>query len=490
MSLVIEVFLTVKNVINLTMIIKDDVAFVKRTFNEYKLGELLGLSEKYLDAFIEVMCWSYQNTDADVWMNSKYQHINNFVVKTTIVLGGAVLSILKYYLKYQKYRVNSLTTEIIAMPFGGAHVRYKYIYELVDNSVSVQYPPLFHYQHIDAHIKQFEEQGRVITLGNFRLKDVFSVMAKVIDNYRNLKICHKKIELHFGKYYGHFISVIIISLLYKKYIRRILSEIPNDNISRKWLFDYDFDYKYIIFNNEIKKQRNKDVTIHIQHGAFFDYDDAYCNPVSDVNLCCSPREKEIIENNNKYHSRIFPLGSSLQSIDNSEDNQVMISFDVLVLLTDTVLAETADFQKKLLKDLSRRNIRVLIRYRPQSAHLDKKVLNKYTTRMKISSGTTLKHDILSAKMVVCFSEDAIYECFRNKKRVVYVVKNTSFYNFDNAKNSNMCITSPESFDDFIFDECSKDYVVDYSKDEFVLYNFGDFEYDRIKTNLNRIIDQI
>ena len=471
------------------MIIKEDIEFVKQTFEKYGIRDLLGLKGKYYDDFVDLVCWSYRNTDSEVWVNSKFQRVSNYYIKILIVLGGAFVSSIKFLVKYGKFKTRLIKSTIIAVPFCGAHVRYKYIHDLVDD-VTLCYPPIFHYQYLDTHINCFKKQGHNIHIDRFDFSDILNVCFVILRNERRLKRCHYDIDNYFEKDYGYFISVLITSLLYKKYIIRFQNKIAADTISIKWLFDYDFDYKYIIFNNEIKKQRPSDVTFHVQHGAFFGYEDAYCNPVSDINLCCSPREKVIIENYNKYHSRIFPLGSSLQSIDKSEDNQVMISFDVLVLLTDTVLAETADFQKKLLKDLSRRNIRVLIRYRPQSAHLDKKVLNKYTARMKISSGTTLKHDILSAKMVVCFSEDAIYECFRNKKRVVYVVKNTSFYNFDNAKNSNMCITSPESFDDFIFDECSKDYVVDYSKDEFVLYNFGDFEYDRIKSNLNRIIDQI
>lgn len=470
------------------MIIKEDIEFVKQTFEKYGIRDLLGLKGKYYDDFVDLVCWSYRNTDSEVWVNSKFQRVSNYYIKILIVLGGAFVSSIKFLLKYGKFKTRLIKSTIIAVPFCGAHVRYKYIHDLVDD-VTLCYPPIFHYQYLDTHINCFKKQGHNIHIDRFDFSDILNVCFVIFRNERRLKRCHYDIDNYFEKDYGYFISVLITSLLYKKYIIRFQNKIAADTISIKWLFDYDFDYKYIIFNNEIKKQRPSDVTFHVQHGAFFGYEDAYCNPVSDINLCCSPREKVIIENYNKYHSRIFPLGSSLQSIDKSEDNNILASFDVLVLLTDTVIAETTDFQIKLLKDLSKRSIDVLVRYRPQSAQIDKKVLSGYTHGMKISAGTTLKNDILSAKMVVCFSEDAVYECIRNHKRVVYMVCDTSFYNFTNAESSQMHIFSPESFDNSVFNRNFEYDIIDYSTDEFVRYNFGDFEFEKLKMKLNNIINQ-
>lgn len=469
------------------MISKEDVTFVKSELNKYRVNELLGLTGKYYDAFIDVFCWSYRETDAEVWVNSKYQRINNFFVKTCVVFGGALVSSIKSYFKYHNYIIHALNNRVIAMPFCGSHVRYKYIHDLVDENLTVQYPPLFHYQYLKAHISSFEERGNKISIGRFELIDIIITSWQFLKRFRSLKICHQEIDKYFSRNYGYFVSTIITSMLYKTYIDRLISIIPEDDFPRKWLFDYDFDYKYIVFNNEIKKHRRDDATFHLQHGAFFGYVEAYCNPVSDISLCCSQREKDIIETYNQYQSKIYALGSSLQSIDLNRYKKVPMSNDVLVLLTDTVLAETTEFQKKILLDLSHSGLTVLVRYRPQSADIDKKVLSEYTQGMIVSSGTTLKNDILSSKMVVCFSEDAVFECFRNNKRVVYIVSDTSFYNFTNAESSYMHIFSPETFDSSVFNiDLMKD-EIDYSTDEFVRYNFGDFEFDKIRDNLNNIL---
>lgn len=469
------------------MIAKEDVTFVKEEFKRFGINDLLGLSGKYFDAFIDVLCWSYRDTDEDIWVNSRFQRIDNFYIKTCVVLGGALISSIKCFIKYNNYSIHALRNRIIAMPFCGSHVRYKYIHELIDEDITIQYPPLFHYQYLQEHINSFKERGNSITIGRFTIKEVLSITMQIFKRMRDLKRCHEEIDLYFTRNYGYLMSAIVTSLLYKKYIIRFISVISDDNLPCKWLFDYDFDYKYIVFNNEIKKHRSNDITIHLQHGAFFGYQEAYCNPVSDMSLCCSQREKVIIESYNKYQSKICALGSSLQSIDLNRYNKVPVSNDVLVLLTDTVLAETTEFQKQILVDLSQSGLKVLIRYRPQSADIDKKVLSAYTHSMKVSEGTTLKNDILSSKMVVCFSEDAVFECFRNHKRVVYIVGDTSFYNFTNAESSQMHIFSPKTFDSSIFNTNFEDDVIDYSTDKFVKYNFGDFEFERIKNNINEIL---
>lgn len=472
------------------MIDNKDVTFVKQTLDVSDIGKILGLCGKYYDAFVDLTCWTYRNTDSDVWLNSKFQRIGNFIIKVGIVLGGAFVSCLKYKLKYRKYRSDELNSSLIAIPFGGAYVRYKYIYDFLGDNVTVHYPPLFHFQYIDAHIQCFKDQNKGLSIDGFSLRNILSVLIKIVRNYRILKECHHKIDAYFERKYGYFISAVVTVLLYKKYINHMLRILPNDNTSRKWLFDYDFDYKYIIFNNEIKKLRKNDVTFHIHHGSFYDYNDAYCNSVSDVSICCSERERRIIEKYNKYGSKIFAQGSSWQSIDRScLMEQVLSNYDILVLLNATFEEQYASYQKMLLTDLSKLNVSVLVRYRPQSAELDKAVLQEYTKGMTVSEGTSLKKDILSSRVVVCFSEDAVFECFRNNKKVCFLVLDLSCYDMTIAKSTNMYIMSPQTYSCDCIKQCLDGTECDYSNDTFVRFNFGDFEFNRVKENLNLIIKQ-
>ncbi len=467
------------------MIPEKETDYVKQAFSEAGVDRLLGLEGKYFDALVDVVCWSYRNTDSDIWVNSKFQRIESFSAKVAIILGGSFLSTVRYALQYRKYRVSALAERNIAVPFCGAHVRFRDVFDLLGDDTCVLYPPIFHYRLLQSHVDCFEKQGRSLFLGNFRILDILSVALTVIRHQGRLRRCHRSLDTYFDRNYGSLASIVVTSLLYRHFICGIIKRIPRNGGSRRWFFDYDFDYKYIVFNSEIKKARKDDVTIHVQHGSFFGYNDAYCNPVSDVSLCCSPREKKIIEGANRYGSRIFAQGSSWQSIDRSvaKEGMDVAQYDFLVLLTDTASKETAEFQKCLLGDLSRLDAKTLVRYRPQSAVADKKVLEVYTAGMAISAGTSLKRDILNARVVVCFSEDAVFECFRNDKKVLFMVKEIKCYDFSVARSNNISIQSIATYDPSILHHFLNNAPCDYAHDEFVRYNFGDFTFAKVKENI-------
>lgn len=473
------------------MIQESDFLFARKALIDSGVDRMLGLQGPYLEAFVDKICWTYRQTDSVVWVNSRFQRVSGFIVKSAIVLGGGLLSTIKSKLCYNKYCFRRATSRIIAIPFCSAHVRFKYVYDFVGDDITLVYSPIFHFQHLQKHIDCFERQGKTLMIGTFRLRDIMSVAFSVVKNGRALKKCHREFDKHFSRDYGYLVSSVIVSMLYRFFIRRLMAKIPNDGISRKWLFDYDFDFKYIIFNNEIKKARPEDVTFHIQHGAFFDYCDQFCNPLSDVSICCSLREKAIIEKANKFHSHIYAQGSSWQSIEKTQDfvQSSQTCFDVLALLTDTVDEYTTELQKKLLCSLSGAGVRVLVRYRPQTRDLDRGVLGGFTEGMTVSDGTTLKEDITSSRVIACFSEDAVFECFRNNRKVLFLTKHPQCYNYEIAVSDNIKIVSAENFSIDIIKRFLENPDCDYTRDYFVRYNFGDFEFERVKNNLNSILER-
>lgn len=203
-------------------------------------------------------------------------------------------------------------------------------------------------------------------------------------------------------------------------------------------------------------------------------------------MCCSPREKDIIDQNNKYKSRIEYLGAPLQSfIDKSNADKVESSFDILFLMTDTYSAEIKMLQTIFLKGFDFLRHKVLVRYRPASRIDDETYLSPFIGGATVSNGTTLTDDVKSAKTIVSFSEDALYIGLRYNKRIVVICSEDpkETYNFDNST-SNIIITNHPSvsksldWDAFIggAEEC------DYNTDNFALYNFGinNFEQLRIR----------
>ena len=471
------------------MINQADVLFVKNLLLSKGIDKIVDLNGKYFDAFVDVLCWNYRNTDSEIWVNSKYQRIGKFHTKAFVSIFGALLSWFLFTFKYRKLRVKRFSSRIVAFPFGGDHVRFKYVFDLLGEDIAVMYPPLYHYGYIQKHIECFEQQDKAVFVGHFSLLDILYATYVLLKSVSRIRECHYQIDNYFERGYGSLTSVVVSSILYRRFIIRALRLIPKDGLNRCWFFDYDFDYKYIVFNDEIKKNRNDDVTFHVQHGAFLGYNDAYCNPVSDVSLCCSKREQSIIESSNKYNSIICPQGSSWQSIDKSaqKTESSSIKYDILILLTDTLDQKLTQFQKKILGDLSELNSRVLARYRPQSIEMDKRVLQDYVKNMDVSDGTTLKQDILCSRLVLCFSEDAIFECFRNNKKVVFLTKDASCYVFDITPSQNMQIMSSETYNIKNVVSLLDNPICDYSQDSFVKYNFGDFSFEDVKRNLNIII---
>lgn len=462
---------------------------IKEILESCQIHEILGIKGDYWNRFIDRLNWVYHTTD-DVWKNSKYIDIRSFLLKILIILLGSVLSIIRFG-KYRRQLVGAdFSKKVIAMPFCGLHVRFEVLFDLVDD-LTMLYPPIFHYEYIEKHINSFRKKNRKISLAVFNIKDVLSVLCICIRHYFRLKKCNHTLNVYYNSNTSQFANAFVISLLYQFYIKRIVSSINNSS-PKIWLFDYDFDFKYIVFNSEIKKYRPNDTTIHVQHGAFYTYVDYYCNPVSDISLCCSRREQAIIEEYNKFGKKIMPLGASLQSF--SEKPSAFVknspSYDILLLLTDTFHESHLELQKQILSKLKRSNFKSLVRYRPATKLSDKTALGAYTTGMVESVETTLASDISNAKVVVSFSEDAIFECFRQQKKIVFCVEDKSIYDYSVGKSSNVYIETKESFNVDIIEKCLALPNIDYSDDAFVTYNFGEFTFERIKSNLNCILNDI
>ena len=306
-----------------------------------------------------------------------------------------------------------------------------------------------------------------------------------------LRKCSKELDRYFNSNTCKLPGIVIVSVLYRQSMTRLLKRMVTSQTSKIWLMDFCFELKYITFNDVIHKQRPQDKTIHLQHGSFFTYQPAYCNPCCDISLCCSPREKDIIDQNNKYKSRIEYLGAPLQSfIDKSNADKVESSFDILFLMTDTYSAENKMLQTIFLKGFDFLRYKVLVRYRPASRIDDETYLSPFIGGATVSNGTTLTDDVKSAKTIVSFSEDALYIGLRYNKRIVVICSEDpkETYNFDNST-SNIIITNHLSisksldWDAFIegAEEC------DYNTDNFALYNFGINNFEQLRIRFKEIL---
>ena len=464
---------------------------VKFVLDKYKINNYWRFSPKYYDAYIEKTCIDYLYENSEAFNNSKYAATRSFGKHTFFLLMGVLVSIFKNTLRYNLHHANT-DVKIIAMPFCGRYVWFKRLPQLLEEPIRVVYHPIFHYDFYNINKKSYVVSDNMEPeFYGFGWFDLLRSLFYLLISYRKLSKCSSELDKIFDVHTGKFSRIFIFPLIYGGFMNRFIDSIK-DKRKKIWLFDYDNDYKYIIFNDVIHKKRKTDVTIHIQHGSFWGFNPWYCNPVCDYSLCCSNREKRMIERFNCFHSKICVLGAPLQTFDdNILLSKVDSKYDIVCLLTD-VYGKQGELQKKTLERLKNSDYKIRIRYRPASKKVDKEYLRTCVEGMEESNGVSLTEDVMMAKMIVCFSEDAMYTAIKQNKPIVYIRDNEIIRNFDLSSQSLFFIMS----DGNNLDELNLDYMItkrhecDYSNDICIHNNFGLFKLEDIQERLNSIVSKV
>ena len=474
----------------------EDSHFVKSLFEKYDVSKIfLKLDDKYETTLIDRIIYDYRVMDRQGFVTSKWDTLSSFFLKVIVILGGALISSIKTLRirKLIRYPHTSFSSTVIALPFGDHIVRYKRLREIINQEVDMYYHPLFHFDSMIRHIDTFNSSGEKLFLDRFRVHDIFKTLFLILRHYRSLSKCSSELDNHFNSNTCKLPGVIIFCILFSSTLRNFIDNLELPEKSRIWLLDYDFDYKYAIFNNVIHSLRPSDKTVHLQHGSFVGYSDVYCNPSSDISLCCSPREKDIINKFNKNNSHIDYLGAPLQSFIDGSVLSAQLEYDILILLGSTYNSALKDMQKEFLSKFNYNGFKVKVRYRPASKKDDEIELGQYCINAVISEGNTLLADVLSAKTVISFSMDALYACLRNNKRIYVLGIDDSDNDFDYSLKSDNVIISHDigfalnyNWHGFVmnYNNC------DYSKDKFVLYNYGINSFDKLSVRFNQLLDEI
>lgn len=474
----------------------DDSHYIKTLFEKYNIDSIfLKLDNKYETTLIDRIVYDYRVMDKQGFVTSKWDTLSSFFIKVIVILGGALISSIKT-IKIRRLVKNThshFNSTIIALPFGDHIVRFKRLRKLISHDVDMYYHPLFHFNSMIRHIDVYNSSEEQLYLDRFRVKDIFHVFVLILIHYKSVSKCSLELDAYFESKTCKLPGVIIFGILYSLTFTRFIEKLDSPEKTRIWLLDYDFDYKYAIFNNVIHRLRPSDKTVHIQHGSFVGYSAPYCNPSSDYSLCCSPREKDIINNYNKHLSHIDFLGAPLQSFIDDSDLNVPIEFDILILLSSTYDSALKNLQIDFLSKFNFKNFRVKVRYRPASKIDDEKELGQYCADAVISEGDTLLADVYSSKTIISFSLDALYPCLRHNKRIVVLEKDNAESDFDCSLKSDNILLFHDSNIALNFDW--KGFVdnysdCDYSKDQFVLYNFGINNFDMLSERFNNFLISI
>lgn len=267
--------------------------------------------------------------------------------------------------------------------------------------------------------------------------------------------------------------------LYRIYAERVFAKANKDML---WLFEHD----KFFFIPVIKYFREKGImTIQLQHGTFFNPENTTYFPLySDKIICCSDREKGLYQETGVKEGDIYIVGAPLQTIDPKKHPNIEEKYDLTVVLTDTAPKEL-ELQKMVLTFIKENfnDKKVLLRFRPRSAIIDKKKLAGYTDGFTISDGTTLSEDLCSAGKIITFSLDSIYEIIRNDKIFVTFVAPTDLigHSLDG-----ICHTIDE------MESCIKelfDTNADSERERYVAV-FGDTDIEKIRGNFKHVFKEL
>ena len=189
----------------------------------------------------------------------------------------------------------------------------------------------------------------------------------------------------------------MISILYQVYMKEFLDTISVNKNKIIWFFDFDKDYKYIAFNSEIKKTRQDDITVHIQHGLFWGNDLCYVSPNVDYIFCCNNRERNIILTTISDPKRVLVTGAPFQAFDNIYDEKVeneSTKYDYLVLLSSSFDNKVFKIQCEILSYFkSQESFSYIVRLRPMSRDNDIEKFDSFLDNNCITSNTTLSETI-------------------------------------------------------------------------------------------------
>lgn len=450
------------------------------------------INNNSLGAFVDSMLLDIKYEGHNIrripFMNS------HFIIKVFIIFFGVIYSNFIYLIKiHNKPKLDFSNIKYIFLPFSDSHfIRFKYIPNILESDYAIIYPPAFHTDGIIKHLSFFSERKTSIITPSFGFKNALIFLYRSIKNIYKIMAVSKELASEFSyKEKNSFELGMMISILNQVYMNEFLNSIVKVNKNKIiWFFDFDKDYKFIAFNSEIKKMRQEDLTVHIQHGLFWGNDICYVSPNTDYIFCCNNRERNIILSTISDPKRVLVTGVPLQTFDNIFEENLeneSAKYDYLVLLSSSFDDKAFKIQCEILSYFKgQESFSYAVRLRPASKDYDVEKFDSFLDNNCITSNTTLSQDIDKAKFIVSFSEDSLIECFRKKKPTLFGNPfNLKF--IDDHRSSDIPFNIFKNISEFEKLITNRDLSYNFYEDIYIRDNFGELDFEKMKINfLNNI----
>lgn len=464
----------------------DNSIKVQEILKKNKIDSILGYEGKYLTRYSETINKIF---DVDLrlpqYQHSLYSRTNSSFNKAVLFFIASIISIIKGF-RFCNFPVNNRNLpRLIYVSTPSIIVKAKHLFDVIDD-VAIIYMPFLNFSNIEKHISTFKAINRSPMIGRLRISDLGYTFVKLIRYRSNIVNCSKELQKLYGVGRAEFINIVLKSILYKKYISDFLLDL--DDKPRIWMLEHETSWDGIALLSLINRHRPQDISTQFQHGMIMNVNSPgeYANPITDYDFVCSEREAVCLRKYNKNNCKIIPIGCGLQSLGWIKPYTSNVrNYDVLILLT-TTNDEWGAIQIQLLSVISKWGINVLLRFRPASKHVDQAFLGEYIKGFDISSGTTLDQDVNSARIVLTFSGDAVYECFRSGKNTVLIVPDelvASFYIADCSSDHFFVMSTSTINKKYIDRMLNGSAEVDFRDDAYVKYNMGCYDIETYKFNL-------
>lgn len=475
---------------------RDIIDKVGQASDRYGIPEILGLKGKFLKKYIEdVIDTNVDGRKSGVFLREGYYRYSSFFVKSLLYFLVTIITIFreKKYVRLVKNPAKSFNKFVYV---AGAYkiVKAQKIGDILPEA-SVYYFPLSNLNFIRSHIKTFNDKDFPLIIDTFQAKHILKTFKVFVINYRQLKQFSRSVDEIYGINYNDVIVVLLKTIYFVNHYNYFVQQLKQDK--HIWLLEFHSGMEMLALQNALKDKRPQDITVHMQHGTMLEHTyPEYHHPVTDYDIVCGEREVRILSDLNKYNTKLVGIGCPLQSLGYIKDSPAeLIQYDVLVLLTATNLTSTFGYQVKVLKKLSEmKNVKVLLRFRPASKIDDQCKLEPYTIGMIKSKGTSLDEDISKANVVISFSADAMYSCFRQGRKMMLIVLDNSIeaeFNKCNIDSANLKIMTADAFESSVLNQMivNRD-MVDYTNDSYVKYNFGSIDTLTYRREFNDFLESI
>jgi len=304
-------------------------------------------------------------------------------------------------------------------------------------------------------------------------------------------------NLRGDKRYLNFHRKIYLALVRQEWATNVVKKIKKIVPNAIVILENDIGGNKLALVEELNKNNIKN--IHVQHGTYFSDDIEFTPALAKFMFCCSEREREIQIQNGYSPENLFVYGQPLQTLKDSTSYSKNISpeFDIVILGSrgpkwrQEGLIELLSIFKSHYKD-----IKIQLRHDPIIDETHKKYWENAIPNVAVSKNSTLFEDIQSGKIIITFSEDALISCLKNHKKTIFCTiyneKNAIVYNFLQKKSFIRFADTLEKLEDAInyFSSISDEDFFDMIDDEFIGYNFGISDINKIKNNFSVVLSHI